>query len=130
MNEVGRAGVGEEEQVQGARRTFGIHHGFRCNPWDCERSRLGRRNRGWVLVRYTGRRLEMPIFEGENPDDWIFGAERYFTVNQLTKEEKIESMALCFEAAALAWFQWESRRRGIRSWEGLKQGILGRLRST
>ncbi|XP_052192138.1 uncharacterized protein LOC127801242 [Diospyros lotus] len=77
-----------------------------------------------------GKRLEMPIFEGENPNEWIFRAERYFAVNQLTDEEKIESATLCFKAAALSWFQWETRQRGIRSWEGLKQGILGRFRPT
>jgi len=51
-----------------------------------------------------GRKLEMPLFEGENPDEWIFRAERYFAVNQLADEEKIESAVLYFEAAALAWF--------------------------
>lgn len=84
---------------------------------------------GWRQDR-RGRRLEMPTFEGDNPDDWIFRAERYFSINQLSDDEKIESAALCFEARALAWFQWESRRRGIRSWEGLKQGILNRFRPT
>ena len=94
----------------------------------------GRDLEGGIRARYQselrGRRLEMPIFQGENPDEWIFKAERYFAVNQLTEEEKIKSVALCFEATVLAWFQWESRRRGIRSWEGLKQGILGRFSST
>ena len=55
--------------------------------------------------KVRGRRLEMPNFEGENLDEWIFRAERYFSINQLSKEEKIESVALCFEAGALAWFQ-------------------------
>ena len=72
----------------------------------------------------------MPLFEGENPDEWIFRAERYFAVNQLADEEKIESAALCFEAAALAWFQWESRRNGFRSWDTLKRGLRERFRSS
>ena len=76
--------------------------------------------RGW--------RLEMLTFEGDNPDNWIFWAEGYFTINQLSDDEKIESIALCFEAGALAWFQWDSRPRGIHSWERLKQGIMNRFR--
>ena len=61
----------------------------------------------WPEVQ--GRRLEMPSFEGENLDEWIFRAKRYFTINQLSEEEKIELAALCFEAGALAWFQWETQ---------------------
>ena len=41
---------------------------------------------------YKGRHLEMSIFEGEDPDGWIFRAERYFTINQLTKLEKLVVM--------------------------------------
>ena len=56
----------------------------------------GRDSKGGVGGGYRsdlrGRRLEMPIFEGENPDEWIFRAKRYFAVNQLTDEEKILKM--------------------------------------
>jgi len=41
---------------------------------------------------FKGRRLEMLVFEGEDPDGWIFRAERYFTINQLTKLEKLVVM--------------------------------------
>lgn len=53
------------------------------------------------------RRLEMLLFTGMSPDEWIFRVERYFIVNQLTKMEKLETSALCFEEGALAWYQWE-----------------------
>jgi len=56
-----------------------------------------------------GHRLEMPFFEGEDPDGWIFRAERYFSVNDLSEGEKLETAALCLEGAALSWFQWEER---------------------
>ena len=36
---------------------------------------------------HGGRRLEMPIFTGDNPDGWIFQAKRYFNINHLTEEE-------------------------------------------
>lgn len=53
------------------------------------------------------RRLEMSVFEGDDPDGWVFWVERYFCMNQLLDAEKLDSAALCFEGAALAWFQWE-----------------------
>ena len=59
---------------------------------------------------YRGRCLELPIFEGDDPNSWVFRAKRYFTVNQLTDAEKLESAALSFEGEALLWFQWEQMR--------------------
>lgn len=44
----------------------------------------------------------MPVFLEKNSDEWIFGAERYSLVNQLTKEEELETVALCFEGEALS----------------------------
>ena len=76
------------------------------------------------------RRLEMPLFEGDDPDGWVFRAERYFSVNQLSDAEKLDSAALCFEGAALAWFQWEQRRRRVRSWEELKAMMRNQFRPT
>lgn len=33
-------------------------------------------------------RLDMPVFDGNNPEGWIFRLEHYFNVNQMMKEEK------------------------------------------
>ena len=37
--------------------------------------------------RYEGRgkRLEMPVFDGSNPDGWVFRAERFFNMNVWAK---------------------------------------------
>lgn len=55
-------------------------------------------------TEFRGRRLEMPVFMGKNPDECIFRAERYFIVNQLTDVEKLETAGLCFEEGALSWY--------------------------
>ncbi|XP_052196517.1 uncharacterized protein LOC127803919 [Diospyros lotus] len=85
---------------------------------------------GFGRLETRGRRLEMPLFEGVNPDGWVFRAERYFAVNQLSDAEKLDSATLCFEGVALAWFQWEQRRQRVRSWEELKAMLVNRFRST
>ena len=64
-----------------------------------------------------GRRLEMQVFEEDDPNSWVFRVEQYFSVNQLSDEEKLDFDALGFEGVALAWFQWEQRRRRFKSWE-------------
>lgn len=34
------------------------------------------------------RRLDMPVFDGQDPDRWIFRVERYFMVNRMTNEDE------------------------------------------
>ena len=56
-------------------------------------------NGGWMVADETrqggnrewrgDRRVEMPVFTGENPDGWIFRADRYFAMYGLTEEEKL-----------------------------------------
>lgn len=47
------------------------------------------------------RRLELPMFDGENPEGWILKVERYFHVNQILETEKLEAVAKCLEGGAL-----------------------------
>jgi len=90
----------------------GITHGVESGSR--EKGEVGDEN--WS-GEVRNRRLEMSIFSGDNLDEWMFRAKRYFEVNRLTKLEKIETTMLCFEGGALAWYQWERWRRGFRSWE-------------
>ena len=53
-----------------------------------------------------GRRLEMPVFNGGSPKGWIFRAELYFEINQLTELEKLMAARMSFEDEALACFRW------------------------
>lgn len=32
----------------------------------------------------------MPVFEGENPDGWIYRSERFFSLNRMSESEKLE----------------------------------------
>ena len=76
------------------------------------------------------RKLEMPLFDGSNPDGWILKAERYFAVNRLSNEEKLEAAIIAFEGDALLWYQWENRKRSIVVWEEMRVLILKQFRVT
>lgn len=47
------------------------------------------------LVRF--RRLELAVFSGEDLMRWVFRAERYFLINGLDKDEKLEADTVCME---------------------------------
>lgn len=51
--------------------------------------------------------LEMPVLRGIDPNVY-FRMERYFHINRLMEEEKVEAIAVCFDEA-LAWFKWKEK---------------------
>ena len=53
------------------------------------------------------RRLELPTFDGDNPDGWIYRAKRYFEINDLCTEERLQDAMICMEGEALPWYSWE-----------------------
>ena len=66
----------------------------------------------------------MSVFEGGNPEGWVFRAKRFFSMHHLTKAEKIDVAALSFDSEALAWFQWENGRQRMNRWGELKSRLL------
>ncbi|KAI3714972.1 hypothetical protein L6452_21935 [Arctium lappa] len=55
--------------------------------------------------------------------------ERYFSLNRLSQEEKIDVSFIAFEGDALKWFQWENKRHPITRWEDLKYLLFRQFRS-
>lgn len=51
-------------------------------------------------------KLEIPLFAGDNPIGWLFKLKRYFSVNAIEENEKLEAAVVCLEHKALNWFQW------------------------
>lgn len=78
---------------------------------------------------YRNRRLEIPVFEGENPEGWVFKAERYFNLTQISEAEKLDAVAIFFEGEALSWYQWQQRRKRVANWEELKGLVLNRFQA-
>lgn len=74
------------------------------------------------------RKLDMPIFDGTDPDGWILRVERYFEFYGLIESEMLESVAVALEGDALRWYQWEQNRHPIRLWSDLKKFMLRQFR--
>lgn len=49
------------------------------------------------------RKLELPIFIGEDPTRWVFQVERYFNINDIIESEKLAATALFQKGKALTW---------------------------
>lgn len=68
-----------------------------------------------MVTEYRRRKLKLPVFDDEDPNGWIFKAERYFSINQIGEDEMMEATVVCLEGEALAWFQWEKKMRKLQN---------------
>ena len=101
---------------------------------------VGEPSGGWIASNETrrggnweghgGQWVEMPVFTGENPDGWIFRANRYFATYRLTEEEKLVVATMNLDGDALSWYQWTDSREAFGSWENLKKRLLLHFRPT
>lgn len=85
---------------------------------------------GLSPVDWRLRRVELPMFNGTDPDGWIFRAERYIALQRFEEKEKVVIAGICMEGEALAWFHWADSRRPVLVWEDLKLQLLNRFRLT
>ncbi|KAL0556619.1 hypothetical protein IC582_005133 [Cucumis melo] len=72
----------------------------------------------------------MPVFVGEDPDSWLFRAERYFQIHKLTESEKMLVSTVSFDGPALNWYRSQEERDKFTSWMNLKERLLVRFRSS
>ncbi|TYJ98848.1 transposon Tf2-1 polyprotein isoform X1 [Cucumis melo var. makuwa] len=75
------------------------------------------------------KKIEMPIFTGEDPDSWLFRAERYFQIHKLTDSEKMLVSTVSFDGPTLNWFRSQEERDRFTSWSNMKERLLVRFRS-
>ncbi|KAA0045135.1 transposon Tf2-1 polyprotein isoform X1 [Cucumis melo var. makuwa] len=74
------------------------------------------------------KKVKMPIFNGKSPDSWLFRADRYFKIHNLTELEKMSVAIISFDGLTLDWYRSQDERQSFKSWDDLKQKMLTRFR--
>ncbi|KAL0544147.1 hypothetical protein IC582_019259 [Cucumis melo] len=72
----------------------------------------------------------MPVFDGTDPDSWLFRADRYFKIHNLSDSEKLTVAVISFDGPALDWYRSQEEREASAGWDDLKQKMLVRFRAT
>ncbi|KAA0043304.1 Retrotransposable element Tf2 [Cucumis melo var. makuwa] len=70
------------------------------------------------------KKLEIPVFNGENPETWIYRAEHYFDINELADEEKVKVVVVSFGLDEVNCFCRSNNRKKVKSWEDLKRRMF------
>lgn len=82
--------------------------------------------RGKEKGSWRYRKIEMPLFEGNDPDGWVLRSEKYFTVFRLSEDKKVDAAFVAKEGDPLKWYQWESWNP-VTSWNDFKSRIHHQL---
>nr|KYP45665.1 hypothetical protein KK1_032780 [Cajanus cajan] len=76
--------------------------------------------------RQSVKKIELPMFNGEDPAGWITRAEIYFRVQETSEVVKVSLAQLCMEGGTIHFFNALLNDQGDLSWEDLKRELLAR----
>ncbi|XP_058757457.1 uncharacterized protein LOC131630720 [Vicia villosa] len=61
-------------------------------------------------------KLELPMFDGSEPLDWLFQAEQYFNFYNLPPENRLSLISFYMKGDALSWFKWMYQSHLLSDW--------------
>ncbi|KAJ1416998.1 Retrotransposon gag domain [Sesbania bispinosa] len=76
---------------------------------------------------FGGRKMEIPVFTGDDTYGWLVRVECYFKLNSVLEDEKLDAVLVALEGQALNWYQWWEEQAVVRSWEDFKTAALRRF---
>ncbi|KAJ1429986.1 hypothetical protein SESBI_08052 [Sesbania bispinosa] len=78
-------------------------------------------------VEEPWRRLEIPLFSGDDAYGWANGVERYFNLKGVLEHERLQAVMVAMEGKTLSWFRWWRLCVSNPSWEDFKAAIIRRF---
>lgn len=70
-----------------------------------------------------GRVMELPIYDGQNPDDWVFRAEKCFAVNHVAEEDRLGQALACLTGSAVTWLRYTQDMEDLKDWKYFKDKL-------
>lgn len=76
--------------------------------------------------RLAGKKVKLPVFEGDDPVAWITRAEIYFDVQNTPDDMRVKLSRLSMEGSTIHWFNLLLETEDDLSWEKLKKALIAR----
>lgn len=70
---------------------------------------------GEIVERCCQQKIDMLVFDRNDPASWIFRAEHYFDIHKLTSSEKLAFAVVSLEDDVVQWFRWAANRKPFTS---------------
>ncbi|XP_078442298.1 uncharacterized protein LOC144711996 [Wolffia australiana] len=75
-------------------------------------------------------KMEAPKFRGDDVEGWVRGMERFFQVQEVLEEDRIDVAMANLEGEALQWYLWTTDRYTFTGWNDFKIQIGRRFDET
>lgn len=75
-------------------------------------------------------RLDLPKFQGTDPEGWIFQAEEYFSFHGILDDSRIQIAGFHMTKGALGWMRGLCRNNLLSTWDKFKEDLRERFGST
>ncbi|MCI08148.1 retrotransposon gag protein, partial [Trifolium medium] len=76
--------------------------------------------------RLSGKKVKLPVFDGEDPVAWITRAEIYFDVQNTSEDMKVKLSRLSMEGPTIHWFNLLLETEDDLTWVKLKKALIAR----
>jgi hypothetical protein len=76
--------------------------------------------------RLAGKKVKLPLFNGDDPVGWITRAEIYFDVQNTVDDMRVKLARLSMEGSTIHWFNLLMETEDALSWEKLKRALIAR----
>ncbi|KAJ1440425.1 CLU domain [Sesbania bispinosa] len=73
------------------------------------------------------RKLEIPLFSGDDAYGWVKRVERYFNLKGVLEQERLQAVMVAIEGKTLYWFRWWRFCRSNPSWEDFKVAVISKF---
>ena len=73
------------------------------------------------------RRVELPTFEGADPSGWLARAEKFFEVQGVSSQERLQLAFISMEGSANSWFTFWRKNAKNYSWEEFSMALNRRF---
>ncbi|XP_058752398.1 uncharacterized protein LOC131625563 [Vicia villosa] len=68
-------------------------------------------------------KLELPMFDGSGPLDWLFQAEQFFNFYNMPPENRLSLISFYMKGDALSWFKWMHNSHLLSDWASFTRAL-------
>ncbi|PNY09505.1 hypothetical protein L195_g006058, partial [Trifolium pratense] len=70
----------------------------------------------------------IPQWEEDDAQGWLICVNRYFQLNEVREQDKVDAVVIALEDRALNWFQWGEEQAPARTWDEFMTAVIRRFR--
>lgn len=71
--------------------------------------------------------VELPCFNGLNPEAWVFQAERYFVFYSIYSAHQLSLASFYLDGEVLKWYRWLVRNKQLVDWPHFAKKLCQRF---